>query len=91
MIVNVNKDNFKQEVLESKVPVMVDFWAPWCGFVGSLNMGGETHLYVSLRCMQIMKDSCRLYAGGGLLAESCVESEWKETEAKLQTMRKLLL
>ena len=31
MIVNVNKDNFKQEVLESKVPVMVDFWAPWCG------------------------------------------------------------
>lgn len=31
MIVNVNKDNFKQEVLESKVPVIVDFWAPWCG------------------------------------------------------------
>ena len=63
----------------------------YSGFVGSLNMGGETHLYVSLRCMQIMKNSCRLYAGGGLLAESCVESEWKETEAKLQTMRKLLL
>ncbi len=31
MIVNVNKDNFKQEVLESKVPTIVDFWAPWCG------------------------------------------------------------
>lgn len=31
MIVNVNKDNFKQEVQESKVPVIVDFWAPWCG------------------------------------------------------------
>ena len=31
MITNVNKDNFKQEVLESKVSVIVDFWAPWCG------------------------------------------------------------
>ena len=30
-IVHLSKDNFKEEVLESKVPVLVDFWAVWCG------------------------------------------------------------
>ena len=27
---DVNKDNFAKEVLESTLPVLVDFWAPWC-------------------------------------------------------------
>ena len=26
----LNKDNFKNEVLDNSLPVLVDFWAPWC-------------------------------------------------------------
>lgn len=28
---HITKENFKQEVLEAEQPVLVDFWAPWCG------------------------------------------------------------
>ena len=29
--IQVNDANFEQEVLKSALPVLVDFWAPWCG------------------------------------------------------------
>lgn len=29
--IHLTKDNFQSEVLDSKVPVLVDFWASWCG------------------------------------------------------------
>ena len=29
--ININKNNFKSEVMDSEKKVLLDFWAPWCG------------------------------------------------------------
>jgi thioredoxin 1 len=31
MTLEVNDENFKQTIQDSKIPVLVDFWADWCG------------------------------------------------------------
>ncbi|MBO7538788.1 MAG: isochorismate synthase [Prevotella sp.] len=62
----------------------------YSGFMGMLDPEEETHLYVSLRCMNIEGNRYHLYAGGGLLKDSQKEQEWQETEAKLETMRNIL-
>ena len=59
----------------------------YSGFAGPWLKSSRSHLYVSLRCMQIEDRRYRMYAGGGLLADSIEQQEWDETEAKLETMK----
>lgn len=62
----------------------------YSGIIGWLAPREETTLYVNLRCMHIGKDTATLYAGGGILPTSEVDSEWEETQQKMNTMRNIL-
>jgi isochorismate synthase len=61
----------------------------YAGYLGPISKN-HTHLFVTLRCMQIFPNICRLYAGGGLMPDSEEESEWAETTAKMQSMLQLI-
>ena len=60
--------------------------AYYSGFVGLLDPEGETSLYVNLRCVHIQPSKFTFYAGGGLLASSLLDEEWRETGDKMGTM-----
>lgn len=56
------------------------------GYLGPVNMGGMTTLYVNLRCMKYADGIARLYAGAGVTEDSNPEREWKETQIKMNTL-----
>jgi isochorismate synthase len=61
----------------------------YAGFVG-IKSNKLTQLYVNIRCMEIFKNHVNAYAGCGITVQSNAESEWYETEQKLQTVLKFL-
>lgn len=62
----------------------------FAGFIGPVNIEGETSIYVNLRTASLGKDQAILYAGAGVTADSDPEQEWEETELKCQIIGKFL-
>lgn len=62
----------------------------YSGFIGMLNPGNISNIYVNLRCMKVGEAHYTLYTGGGLLPSSTPEEEWTESEDKLLTMKAII-
>ncbi len=63
----------------------------YAGYLGQVNINEETHLFVNLRCMEILNQQAILYAGGGITKDSVPEREWLETELKCKTVAQAFL
>jgi isochorismate synthase len=72
-----------REVIDQFEPHKRQYYA---GYIGIPLPNGDVDYIVNLRCMRIYADHFSLYVGGGINAQSNVESEWLETELKSQTL-----
>ena len=63
----------------------------YTGFLGPMcEKDSCSKLFVNLRCMKIDANSATLFVGGGITIDSEPESEWEETQHKLQTMLQVI-
>ena len=60
------------------------------GFLGPRDPEGSTQLFVNIRCMRILRDRFRLYAGAGVVRDSDPVTEEQETGWKFRTMEDIL-
>jgi len=62
----------------------------YSGYLGPVNVKKESTIYVNLRCLQLFKDTVRIYAGAGVTADSVSELEWNETEMKMSNLQSII-
>ncbi|MDB2385071.1 isochorismate synthase [Polaribacter sp.] len=68
----------------------------YTGFLGEINNTDEiskykkSHLFVNLRCMEVLEDEVKIFIGGGITKASNPEKEWLETVAKSKTIKNVL-
>ena len=61
------------------------------GYLGPANVDEETHLFVNLRCTQLLRQRAFLYAGAGVTSDSEPQKEWRETEMKMNTLLNVIV
>ena len=60
------------------------------GYLGPVNINEAIHIFVNLRCMQLLTQKAWLYAGAGITVDSEPDREWKETEMKMNTLLRVI-
>ncbi len=56
------------------------------GYIGPVNVGEESHIFVNLRCANLFANKVILYAGAGITKDSEPEKEYQETELKMEAI-----
>lgn len=63
----------------------------YAGYLGPVNIDNNISIFVNLRCMQLLEQKAVIYAGAGVTADSVPQSEWVETEMKMNTLLNVIL
>jgi len=58
----------------------------YTGYLGLVDANENSHLFVNLRCMQLFRNHILLFAGGGINEMSEPQTEWEETNRKMNTV-----
>ena len=62
----------------------------YSGYLGPVNFEDGIHIFVNLRCAQLMNREGVMYAGAGITIDSVPNEELEETDIKLNTLRNIL-
>ena len=62
----------------------------YSGFLGPVQVEGDSNIFVNLRTVRLKNDVATFYAGAGITEESIPEREWEETELKCETLLKVI-
>jgi len=62
----------------------------YSGFLGPVQVDGDSNLFVNLRTVRLKNGVATFYAGAGITEDSVPEREWEETELKCDTLLKVI-